>query len=28
VVLALFLPETKEDLPSSDHQPALMNGRI
>ena len=28
VVLALFLPETKEDLPPGDHQPALMNGRM
>jgi MFS family permease len=28
VVLALFLPETKEDLPPGDHQPALINGRM
>ena len=28
VVLALFLPETKEDLPFDDHQRALMNGRM
>ena len=28
VVLALYLPETKEDLPPGDHQPALMNGRM
>jgi MFS family permease len=28
VVLALFLPETKEELPPGDYQPALMNARM